>query len=289
MAKAVRSSSTSNLNHDSEGVGIILSRIAIALLIVFAAVVISSILPPRVLNPAWQLRFVAAFINNGTLAVLGMVLVWISSVLNPGNGRLRARRDQVASLAAAVAIGYLLLIPLQISAAWKGVNTADTARSSQLKVGQRRVQLLRQAIQQARTSPELQERLRALNGPSLPPQELAKPIEVIRPQILAGLESAESRLRQQLGGLPPDRLWQLAQESVRVVISALAYAFGYAAAAFLPGRSQSLLDGALGRFRKPFRHMPAGAGASGRRSVVSGEDYLRELSREESSEPNPKP
>lgn len=268
--------------------GIILSRIAIALLIVFAAVVISSIMPPRILNPAWQLRFVAAFINNGTLAVLGMVLIWISCVLNPGNGRLRARRDQFASLAAAVTIGYILLIPLQISAAWKGVNTADSARSGQLNIGLRRVQQLRQAIQQARTTPELQARLQALNGPSLPPQELAKPIEVVRPQILTGLESAESRLRLQLGGLPADKLWQLVQESVRVVVSALAYAFGYAAAAFLPGRSLSLLDAAMGRFKKPFRHMPSGGAASGRRSVVSSEDYLRELSREERSERKPK-
>ncbi len=284
----MRSSSTSNLEHDSEEVGIILSRIAIALLIVFAAVVISSILPPRILNPAWQLGFIAALINNGTLAVLGMVLIWISCVLNPGNGRLRARRDQFASLAAAVTIGYLLLIPLQISAAWKGVNTADGARSSQLNVGLKRVQLLREAIQQARTTPELQQRLQALNGPALPPQELVKPIEVIRPQILTGLESAESRLRQQLGGLPVERLWQLVQESVRVVVSALAYAFGYAAAAFLPGRPQSLLDAAMGRFKKPFRRMPAGGIASGRRSAVSSEDYLRELSREERSERKPK-
>ncbi len=270
--------------------GIILSRIAIALLIVFAAVVISSVLPPRILNPAWQLRFVAALINNGTLAVLGTVLVWISCVLNPGNGRLRARRDQFASLAAAVAIGYLLLIPLQVSAAWKGVNNADSARSGQLNTGLRRVQQLRQAIKEARTTPELQARLRAFNGPALPPQELAKPIEVIRPQILTGLESAESRFRLQLGSLPADRLWQLVQESVRVVISALAYAFGYAAAAFLPGRSLSLLDVTMGRFKKPFRRMPAAASGSGRRTVVSGEDYLRELSREEeASERKPKP
>jgi len=285
----VRSSGTSNLDHDSEEVGIILSRIAIALFVVFAAVVISSILPPRILNPAWQLRFTTALINNGTLAVLGVVLIWLSCVLNPGNGRLRARRDQFASLAAAVAIGYLLLIPLQISAAWKGVNTADSARSGQLNVGLKRVQQLRQAIKEARTTPELQARLEALNGPTLPPQELAKPIGVIRPQILTGLESAESRLRQQLGGLPPDRIWQLVQESVRVVVSALAYAFGYSAAAFLPGRPLSLLDAATGRLNKLFRRIPARGTASGRRSVVSSEDYLRELSREERSERDPKP
>ncbi len=284
----MRSSTPSNLDHDSEEIGVILSRISIALFIVFVAVIIASALPPRLLNPTWQLRFVSSLVNNGTIAVVGYVLLWLSTLLNPGDGRLRARRDQFAAFAAAAAIGYLLLIPLQTYAAWNGVNTVDSARSTQLKRANTRIQQLRQATKQAGSTAELQSRLRTLNGPTLSAPDLAKPIDVLRPQILTGLETAESRLRQQLGGLPPDRIWQLVQESIRVSVSALAFSFAYAAGAFLPGRSESLFDSGSAAFRNLFRRRPSLKKSGGRGGSLSNEEYLRELSREEDSPPKRK-
>ena len=127
----------------------------------------------------------------------------------------------------------------------------------------------------------MQSRLQVLRGPSLPTPELSRPIEAIRPQILAGLEGAESRLRQQLGGLPPDRVWQLVQESIRVAITALAYALAYASGAFMPGQPLSLLDTWTERFRGALRRAPGKKKGSGRGSILSNEEYLRELSREE--------
>lgn len=277
----VRSSSPSNLDRDPEEIGVILSRISIALFVIFAAVVISTALPPRLLNPTWQLRLIAALVNNGTLALLAFVLMWVATAISPASGRLRARRDQFAAFAVAAALGYLLLIPLQGYAAWKGLNTAKSAQAQQLKAAKQRIGQIRAAISQSRTTAELQSRLQVLRGPSLPTPELSRPIEAIRPQILAGLEGAESRLRQQLGGLPPDRVWQLVQESIRVAITALAYALAYASGAFMPGQPLSLLDTWTERFRGALRRAPGKKKGSGRGSILSNEEYLRELSREE--------
>lgn len=276
--------STPTLDSDRESVGRILSRIATALFVVFAAVVISSALPPRLLDAAWQLRVIGALVNNGTIAVLGMVLMWLAGVLHPGSGRLRARRDRISSLAALAALGYLLLIPLQTYAVWKGLNDAGRGQSLQLKTAIDRITVIRQAVRQAGSTAELQARLKVLQGPALPQAEAGRPIEAIRPQILAGLETAENTVRQRLGGLPVDRLWQLVQESVRVVVSSLAYAAAFASAGYLPGKPLSLMDmWLLGLRRNRRRSEAAPKPTGGRRSSGSNAEYLRELGRAQSS------
>jgi hypothetical protein len=266
-----------------------LVRIATALFVVFAAVVVASGLPPRLLDPAWQLRVTGALVNNGTIAVLGVVLMWLAGVLHPGSGRLRAKRDRVSSLAAAATIGYLLLIPLQTYAVWNGVNSASRGQSRQLKTALDRITVMRQAVKQAGTTAELQARLQVLQGPALPSADAGRSIDVLRPQILAGLESAENTVRQRFGGLPPDRLWQLVQESVRVLISSLAYAAAFAAAAYLPGKPLSLMDAWLLKFRRNRRRAETQPKGTGRRSSGSNAEYLREISRSLSSSSTQEP
>lgn len=263
-----------------------LARVAIALFVVFVAVVIATSLPPRLLDPAWQLRFTATLINNGTIAVLGLVLIWLATILHPASGRLRARRDQISALAAAAAIGYLLLIPLQTYAVWQGVSNANLGQNRQLRTATEKLGQLRKAVKEASSTADLQSRLQALRGPTLPPADLAKPIEVVRPQIIAGLDSAETTVRQRLGGLPPDRIWQVVQESVRVVVSSLAYALAFAAGAYLPGKPLSLFDTwteALRANQRRSESRTSSSKGSSRRSIKSNADYLRELSRGEES------
>ncbi len=256
-----------------------LSRIAPALFLVFVAVVIASILPPRLLDPAWQLRVSASLINNGTIAVFGLVLIWLAPLFHPASGRIRARRDFVAACAVAAVIGYLLLIPLQGFALWRSISGANVVQSQQLKTATAKVQELRGAVRQASSSADLQARLQALQGPSLSPSDLARPIENLRPQILAGLDTAEAGLRQRLGGLSPDRLWQLIQDSLRVMVSALAYAFAFASGARFRDRPMPLLDLMLNSLKRSRRRADAAKGRSARRSSDSEIDYVRDKDR----------
>lgn len=260
-----------------------LARIATALFVVFAAVVIASALPPRLLDSPWQLRVTGALVNNGTIPVLGVVLMWLAGVLHPSSGRLRARRDRISSLAAAAALGYLLLIPLQTYAVWKGVSEANLGQRRQLKTAIDRISAMRQAVKQSGSTAEFQARLQVLQGPALPSTDASRPIEAIRPQILAGLETAENTVRQRLGALPPDRLWQLVQESVRVLVSCVAYACAFASAAILPGKPLTVMDTWLLRFNRNRRRGEAAPKSTGRRSSGSNAQYLRELSRGQSS------
>lgn len=227
---------------DRERVGRMLSRITLPLFLVFIAAVVASILPIRLLDPTWQLRFTASLINNSSIALFAMALAWLAPVFHPSSGRIRARRDLLASWAMAAVIGYLLLIPLQGFAVWRGIRSANDSQGQQLKSATTRLQELRKATREAANTTELQARLQSLRGPSLPSSSLSQPIESLRPQILSGLDTAETEVRQRFGGLPADRLWQLIQDSLRIMVSALAYAFAFAACSGREDRPFLLLD-----------------------------------------------
>lgn len=230
---------------DRERVGRLLSRLTLPLLVVFSAAVVGSILPIRLLDPTWQLRFTASLINNSSIALFAMALAWLASVLHPASGRIRARRDLLASWAMAAVIGYLLLIPLQGFAVWRGIRAANNSQGEQLKTATTRLQELRKATREATNITDLQARLQALRGPALPPGSFSQPIESLRPQILAGLDTAETAVRQRFGGLPAERLWQLIQDSLRIMVSALAYAFAFSACSGREDRPFLLLDSLL--------------------------------------------
>ena len=88
----------------------------------------------------------------------------------------------------------------------------------------------------------MQARLQAIPGPSLPPLDTNRPIEVVRPQLLAILDTAQGQVRQRAPGLSGERLQQLIQESLRITISSLAFACAFACGSVWPGGSRNLFD-----------------------------------------------
>jgi hypothetical protein len=61
--------------------------------------------------------------------------------------------------------------------------------------------------------------------------------------LLVALQQAESRVQAQLPAIDPERKWGFLKESVRVMVSALAFAFAFGTAARRPGATHSLWAG----------------------------------------------
>jgi hypothetical protein len=119
---------------------------------------------------------------------------------------------------------------------------------------------LRQAISSATTHEELQARVQQLFGPNagLSPSERRTPIGELRPMLLARAEQASRQLMQRIeaqAAIKPD---QLLKESLRIAISAVAYAIGFA---FLAGV------------------LPRGKAEAPQRRQVVDEDYFDQLAR----------
>lgn len=206
-----------------------LGTLAGCLLSLYVVVVLAAFLPPRLLDPGWQVRFANALINNGFLALLGLALVHLAAHLNPSNPHLLRRRNDFAAMAMIAVLGFLFLIPLQGYAVWRGISTANNQQSSQLREVSGRIASLRQEINKSTDIKELQRRLEGLRIAPMAAADLAQPMPVFRRTMLAKLEQTEIRARYQLKGLQPSSLWPLIQSSIRTALSALMLVVGFAA------------------------------------------------------------
>ena len=102
--------------------------VAFVLLVVFAATVLNAALPLRLLDPRWLQGLIQVLLSQGFLPLMALVLLQLAAVLNPESGRLRRRGDRCSRLALVTALGFVLLIPLQLVATWGSLNHQDLAR-----------------------------------------------------------------------------------------------------------------------------------------------------------------
>lgn len=233
-----------------------LFRVGVALLGIFTILLLAGLFPIKIIDPGWQLRVIRTLVNNGTIAVLGLVLISLAPVIHPTE-TLKKRRLRIANLAVIASIGYLLIVPLQGIAIWQGLSSFGISQARQLQAAKDKIELIRKAVNESGNTAELQKRLQAIPGPSLPPLNTNTPIEVVRPQLLSLLNTAQGQLRQRSAGagLSADRLQQLVQESIRVGLSALVFAAAFACGSVWPGGSRNLFDSWLKIFSALFGWM----------------------------------
>jgi len=212
----------------------LLATLSLVLLVVFVAAVVTTALPPRLLDPAWQLALIAAIITNAPLVLIGTLMLPLALGFDPINPRLRARWNALRRWALPAALGFLLLIPLQGYAAWRLQRTVTTALDQQTTRTSKQFFELRRAIDSATTHEELQTRLRQLFGRNagLSPAERKMPMAELRTMLQARAEQASNRLMQQIEAQAATKPSLPLKETIRIAISSLAYGIGFA---FLAG------------------------------------------------------
>ncbi len=209
-----------------------LAALAFSMFGVFAITGVTSALPLQVLNLDWQLRFSTNLIDNGPIAALGLLAAWLAAVLAPSPARYQTRLAAVRQWASAAALGYLLLIPLQASAAWRGLSQVLASERQEQQVVTAQLSALRDVVRSAPSAAVLQQQWSARQGPRLNAADLAQPLPQLREQFLSQLQQLDNRFdaperrrRQQA------RVWQVVQNTLRLCCSALFLAVGFAAAA----------------------------------------------------------
>lgn len=221
----------------------LLSALSTALLLGFAAACLLGMLPPQLLDPDWQWRFSGLLIDNGPVAVVAFGLLHLAAYIDAQNDRLQRRLAALGPWAAAAALGFLLLIPLQGLAVARGLSTASLQSSRQLRQAESMLTQLRQDIQAAPDAATLQRRLPPSLASAIGPVALQQPLPQLRTQVLALVVQAQQRSRSRLGGgVNPSALWPVIERSLRVLLIAPAYAAAFAAMVFKPGAELSLLD-----------------------------------------------
>jgi len=228
---------------NSAAIARLLAAISTALLVGFAASCLLGLLPPQLLDPDWQWRFSGLLMDNGPVAVVAFGLLHLAVYLDAKNLRLQRRLTALSPWAAAAALGFLLLIPLQGLVVARGLSTASLQSSRQLRQVDSTLAQLRQDIQAAPDAATLQRLLPPSLATAIGPVALQQPLPQLRTQVLALVVQAQQRASTRLGGgMNPSALWPVIQRSLRVLLIAPAYAAAFAAMVFQPGAELSLLD-----------------------------------------------
>lgn len=203
--------------------------VALALFICYGAAVLNVALPLQRLDSRWLETLIAALLSNGPLPLIGLALCHLAMALQPANRRLRHRVGRLRQLAVVAALGFLLLIPLQVSATWRGVQDSSTRASLQQQQGQQAISALRQAISAATSHQDLQARLEALQLPVAGQADLRVPFPQRQQKLLDGLQQSERRLTASTASRQPLPLGALLQSSLRIAPTALALAWAFRA------------------------------------------------------------
>jgi hypothetical protein len=91
-----------------------------------------------------------------------------------------------------VVAGFLLLVPLHTSAGLRQYGASSTIQAARLRGAENKLAELRQALSEAGSSDDLNEKLQSLQGPALGPAALNQPLPVLKGEVKAKL----SRRRQ---------------------------------------------------------------------------------------------
>jgi hypothetical protein len=198
----------------------------LVLLATFANTLVFSAFPFQLLRPDWQLRMAGFLIPNGITALLGVVLVAISEEgLSSGNSSLLGKARLMRRLAGWAAIGYLILIPAQISAGLRQLGTiAQKEKQPAIAWGKFRGRM---------NATQSVDELRALLSqvPEIPPvaDKLEAPFASVKKDLISYVDARFAARATQLQKARSERLQIFLAEALRNTIQCLLLAAGFSA------------------------------------------------------------
>jgi hypothetical protein len=239
----------------------LLQGIALGLLIVFFGLLLKMVLPLALLQPAWQLRAADALRATSSVALLAVSLLMLAPVLSPDAPGLGGRVLWVRRLAILAALGFVLLVPLQISAVVREVGQTTAEESRRLRV----IERVEASIARANSPDAIISSIAQIPGlPLPPPAAFNRPIPELRNALLAQLRPEIRSLEQRLAQLRRERLQSAIFIQLLDSLAALGYATAFAAVArtgqgkptllqsliWLPHDLRRLCANALGRLQE---------------------------------------
>jgi len=248
-----------------------LGLLALVFALIFALQVAAVLLPWQPLDPAWQWRLATTLNNAAPLPLLALALLQIGVLFDPLDPLLMQRHRLFRQLAVAAAAGFLLLLPLQLSAGLRQHSAAGNAQLSRISGAQKRLDTLRQLTARARSNAELNSELQKLQGPVLGPADLANPLPLLKQQVNAVFDQAQLQINRDRAALPPSTPATALPELLRNGFASLLLALAYAAFARRSGSELSLLEETQLRLQRLHPIRP------GRSRALSEAEYIQQM------------
>lgn len=183
--------------------------------------VVVILVPPVLMNPAWELRAIQELVERVPVPLLGLALVFL------GERDQRTRWEPLilnilSWLTLLVGILFFLLVPLGV------VNTIRLeARNTQqitqqVEQRQAQIQQVRVAIGQATTVEQMQLLISQLDSQGRTPQiQNTQQLAEVKQQLSTFLEQGETQMQEQAEEQKKSQRWGLLEDSVKLNLGAL--------------------------------------------------------------------
>lgn len=258
-----------------------LSWVARVLFGIFVISLLSTVLPLRLLDPAWQNALIGSLLNFALFPLIGLGLLHLAADLTPENSLLRQRRRNVAHVAVAATFGFLLLIVLQFWVFWQQITVIEAERYAPVRRGEQTVASIRKVLQRSGSTAEILTNLRSLKAPPFPDFYTSLPLPDLRRRLQSDLVIAD----QQLRGLREETRATIRKGRIaflglalRNCLTALLFALGFAALAKRRRCSRPLLEEWQMMLARLMVHLPLGRNASGDSTHAQMDEYIDTLS-----------
>jgi ABC-type multidrug transport system fused ATPase/permease subunit len=195
----------------------------IALLGLFLVALINAT-PVRWTDPAWQLSVISLLMTNGAWALVGALLICLARLLNVGDRKIRDRALLVRNLASWVALGWLLLIPLQLFLSVRLINNQVSNEIGEIQS----IQRISRSVANARSEDELRATLSQIqNQPPMP--RLTVPLEVAKGNLLAQFQKNINAAKNRQEQATSDRWQTWLKEAFRNTLQCTVLGLGFLA------------------------------------------------------------
>jgi hypothetical protein len=220
---------------DPREAGLILQGIGLALIIVYAVTVTAVAVPVELLQPQWIEKVSGSLRGGASFPLVGAGLMVMAELLDPGSWRLARRVGRIRGLALWAALGFVMLIPLQIAV---GINLQYQQKHRNQAV----VKEFSELFTDIRVAPDeasLKQAIARLPGaPPILPERFRDPLPKVKQEVLDQLNPQLQDLnrRQELEQGQGWRSWSQATLKDSLVNALFAMAFLVVAQPSLIGR-----------------------------------------------------
>lgn len=160
--------------------------------------------PVALLKPAWLDQMSGFLVGRSATPLIGVLLIAAASEIDHRSTALAKRSAHIRRLATWVAIGYLLLIPVQLYAGVKLLREQQQIATQQLTQARRAME----AIQASTTDLQLRRAYQGIPGEKAPlPDPLPLPLDTIKGRLVEAMD-ARSKKAQYDFDQKMSTLWQ---------------------------------------------------------------------------------
>jgi hypothetical protein len=230
---------------------------AILLFVLFLVGILGSAWPVRLLDPLWLQAVGDKLLASGAIAMVAAVLLLLARLIDPRSRTIEGRVVLMRRLSIWIALGFLLLIPLQI---YSGISLLRRFRANDTRELNAYIATTR-AIEAARSYDDILKAMRLLPGqaPNLPPS-IDLPLDTVKTRLSNDLNPFIKRYQNSADAMGMKRLNDWFVQLARNVLAAVLLFCSFAAIGKRFAAQPTLLENVLsGRLLASFggrRHQP---------------------------------